>query len=151
MPISIFCGLPVMVMALPIFDESISAIRKGIGLIFSERHMPIITGVKSNTTASFTRNALAIPVIIVSTSSSLKGVSATARVRVAIHPKNPSSSSVEIIIIMPSSRAMVLKSIACMASSKFRTPNTIIATAPKNAAEGRSIFIRGSRVKIMPV
>jgi len=30
-PTSIFCGLPVIVIALPIFDENISANKKGLG------------------------------------------------------------------------------------------------------------------------
>jgi len=61
-------------MALPILAESISAIRNGIGLSLSDRQIPIITGVKSNTTASLTSKALAMPVVNVSTTKSLKGV-----------------------------------------------------------------------------
>lgn len=36
------------------------------------------------------------------------------------------------------------------ASLKETTPKTIIATAPKNAADGRSMLSLGSRVKIIP-
>ncbi len=46
---------------------------------------------------------------------------------------------------------MVLKSIDLIASSKLITPNTIIATAPVKAAEGRSIFTFGNRVNIIPI
>jgi len=42
---SIFCGFPVIVMALPVLEERISAIRYGKGFIFESRQIDIITGV----------------------------------------------------------------------------------------------------------
>lgn len=82
--------------------------------------------------------------------NSWRGVFASEMVVSEIKRKNPSISKTEINIIIPSSKAIVLKSIAAIDSSNERIPNTTIETAPKKAALGLSIFKPGSRVKIMP-
>src|SRR5574344_1131438 len=150
-PINIFCGLPVIVITLPILAENISAIRKGMLSRLLLWQIVIIIGVKISTTASLTRNADANPVIRTIIISSLVLVLAKDIVFAAIREKNPSSLSVEIIIIIPSNKAIVLKSIAFIASEKLITPQTIIATAPVKAAEGRERFTFGSLVKMIPI
>src|SRR5512133_2085309 len=102
-----------------------------MGLREEERQIVIITGVNNRTTASFTRNALEIPVAKTTMMSRRDCVLLQAMVLVANQEKKPSNCRVVMMIIIPSRSAMVLKSIAFTASSKLNTPNTIIATAPK--------------------
>jgi len=151
MPMSIFCGLPVIVIKLPVLAAKISAIRKGIGLSWPFLHKLIINGVIKRTTASFTKKALVIPVNSVMVMSNLKGVRAIRIVWEATKAKKPSNCRVAMMIIIPSSNPMVLKSMAAIASSKLRIPKSTMAIAPKKAAEGLSIFTPGKRVKMMPV
>lgn len=139
-----------MVITEPVLEENISAIKKGTGFSLDFLHIDIITGVKSKTTASFTKKAEAIPVIKTIIIKSLVLVWAKCIVFDAKSEKKPSILRVETIIIIPNKRAMVLKSIALIASSKDITPKRTIATAPVNAAEGRSIFTLGRRVNIIP-
>lgn len=113
--------------------------------------MEITIGVYRSTTASFTRNALETPVVKIIIIRRRFSVPASFIVWYAIKAKKPSISRTLIIIIIPMRRAMVLKSIAEIASSKVSTPNTIMATEPKKAADGLSIFTPGKRVNIIPV
>jgi len=82
---------------------------------------------------------------------SLLSLPASEMVLFAMNEKKPSSSRTVIITIIPIRSVIVLKSMAFMASSSVKTPKTIIATAPKNDAEGLSIFMPGRPVKIIPM
>ena len=139
-----------MVNALPELDAIISAIKYGNGCRFVPLQIAITTGVKRSTTASFTKNALEIPVTKMIRSKSCFGVFARVIVVSEMRRKNPSISNTAISIIIPNNKAIVLKSMAEIDSSNDRMPKTIIETAPKKAALGLSIFKPGKRVKIIP-
>jgi hypothetical protein len=60
-PISMFCGLPVTVATLPIFDAVATATRYGMGGSSRRRAMCNTNGVMTRHTMSFTRNAESKP------------------------------------------------------------------------------------------
>ena len=62
-PISMFCGLPVIVAALPIFDAVATAITYGTGGSLSRRAMCTTNGVITRQTMSLTRNAESSPLV----------------------------------------------------------------------------------------
>lgn len=140
-----------MVITLPAFEAIISDIKYGTGFNFDEMQILIITGVNISTTASLTRNALEIPVAKIIMKRSCFFDFARFIAELATMVKNPSNSRTTTNIIMPSNNIIVLKSMEKIASSKEIIPNKTIATAPEKAAEGRSIFKPGIRVKIIPM
>ena len=60
-PISMFCGLPIGVMALPTFDPSAIASRNGSGRSASGRSAASTSGVRTRQIVSLTKNAENIP------------------------------------------------------------------------------------------
>ena len=62
-PISMFCGLPVIVAVLPMFDAVATATTYGIGGSPRRRAMRSASGVITRHTMSFTRNAEKRPLV----------------------------------------------------------------------------------------
>ena len=62
-PISMFCGLPVIVATLPMFDAVATAIRYGTGGSWRSRAMCRTNGVIVRHTMSLTRNADSSPLV----------------------------------------------------------------------------------------
>src|SRR5665648_1060472 len=150
-PISMFWGFPTMLMVLPILEAMAVAIRYGIGLSLYFRQSRITSGVYISTTMSFTKNALDSAVTITTNTSNFFGVFADDAAFKENLLKNPPSVMFAVTTIIPKSKAIVLKSIADIASSKVRTPDRIIKTAPINAAAGLPTLIPGIRVNTIPV
>ncbi len=147
---SMFCGLPVMVAVPPMLEAMASAKRKGTGFRPLARQWAMRRGVSTSTTASLTRKALATPVNATTTTSNCRADWARPRNSSARASVYPSCCSPAMMIIMPSSSAMVSQSMADTASRGVKTPNSTMATAPPNADAGRSTRTQGRRSTATP-
>jgi hypothetical protein len=72
-PTIMFCGLPVMVAALPTLEAIATARRYGIGSRRSERVTSMTNGAITRHTASLTRNAENAPAVSAIVASKIKG------------------------------------------------------------------------------
>ena len=81
MPIIMFCGLPVMVATLPMFDAMATASRYGTGLRPSRRVISSTSGVSTRHMVSLTKNAEKTPA-----TSTMPESSTQRAVRVIHHP-----------------------------------------------------------------
>lgn len=140
-----------MVISEPALAENISPSKNGIGerLIFLQ--ISIITGVKSKTTASLTKKAEAKPVIKVMITNNIKGVFAKEIVFEESKEKKPSNLRLDIISIIPKSKAKVLKSMLLIAFCGDKQPHNTIATAPTKAMLFLSKLTKGSLSNIIPI
>jgi hypothetical protein len=111
-PTIMFCGLPVIVAALPTFEAIATASRYGTGLRRSERVTSITIGVITRHTASLTRNAEKAAAVIATVASRMKGEWACNSTHLVISRKKPDSRKCATTIIMPSKSASVSRLIA---------------------------------------
>ena len=89
---SMFCGLPVMVIALPTLDASAIASRNGRGRSRSGRSAEITSGVKTRQTVSLMKSADNTPLSATIAAKSARGDLMRSTMCAAAHSKNPPSS-----------------------------------------------------------
>ena len=87
-PISMFCGLPVILATLPIFDAVATANRYGNGSSRSLRVMLSTNGTITRQTISFTKNAESTPDVKTTAGNRRDGFSRRSTIS-AFHSKNP--------------------------------------------------------------
>ena len=110
--ISMFCGLPVMVATLPMFEAVASASRYGSGRWPRAIAISMTIGVKIRQMVSLTKSAERMPLTNTTATSSSRGSwtrCATAR---TTSRKKPAMRRCAISTIIPNSRISVRKSIA---------------------------------------
>src|SRR5579883_3073208 len=117
LPIRIFCGLPVIVAVLPIFEAMAIASRYGAGLRLSRETSSRTSGVSTRQIASLTRKAEKKPEVAMTAKSSSSGWRARVTTQLLTRRKKPERRRLPTTIIMPSSRASVATSIACRAAA----------------------------------
>ena len=87
-PISMFCGFPVILATLPIFDAVATANRYGNGSSRSLRVIFSTNGTITRQTISFTKNAESTPDVKTTAGRRCDGVSRRSTIS-AVHSKNP--------------------------------------------------------------
>src|SRR5581483_1822873 len=120
-PMNIFCGFPVTVATLPMFDAVATAMRKGIGLTLIDLLAESIIGVKRRQIVSLTKRAERIPLKNITRKSILDVFPETLIIQEAIISKNPDMLRYAIRTIMPRRNAIVFRSINPYASSSVMT------------------------------
>ena len=133
-----FCGLPVIVAALPTLEASGMASRYGIGSRLSLETRSSTSGVMARQIVSLTRKAESEPVTRTIATNNTNGWWARVTTQLFTSRKKPDRRRLATTIIMPSRSVIVSKSIARYASSSETTPKAIIRLAPSSAAPARS-------------
>src|SRR5205085_10766269 len=111
-PISMFCGLPVMVATLPMFELVATASKYGSGGKFIRLVMLSKKGTMTRHTMSFTKNAERIPQVKITAGKRYCAGSLFKKTS-ALHSKNPTKCRFPTIIIMDKSTHIVVKWIKC--------------------------------------
>src|SRR5262249_21410921 len=144
-PISMFCGLPVTVAALPMLDAVASARRYGSGRCRRASATSMTTGVNTRQIVSWRKSADSPPVTKTSASSTITGCVVRPLTRRTSAARPPASLRCATRTIMPKRSTSVRKLIAPTAASKPIAPVTSISTAPMIAAPVRSTRRPGAR------
>src|SRR5579864_1472394 len=132
-PMSMFCGLPVIVATLPIFEAVATASKNGSGC---RRILLVRTKTKgtiTKQTMSFTRNADRIPEVKITAGRNARGCRCFSTASV-VHSKKPERCRLPTISIMENSRTIVGKSIRRRASRGGHEPE---CDHPYRANDGR--------------
>ncbi len=115
-PIRMFGGSPIRVDVPPMFDARICEKRNGYALTLSASVMTSVTGTTSSTVVTLSRNAEATAVTTASIARIPAGFALTSFAdQIARYSKTPHFRVIETMIIMPTSRPMVLKSMPAIA------------------------------------
>ena len=109
---SMFCGLPVIVATLPMFDAVASASRYGTARWPRDSATSIRIGVNTRQIVSFTKSADSTPVVNTTVTSSTAGCLTRTTIARATVLKNRASRRLAMSTIIPKSRMSVRKSIA---------------------------------------
>jgi len=107
-----FCGLPVIVATLPMFDAVATANRYGMGLRLTPTMISSTSGVITKQIVSFTKKAESVPDASTMATSSVKGRRTCVAIQSVTRRKKPETRRLATTIIMPSKSVMVSKSIA---------------------------------------
>ena len=138
-----FCGFPVIVATLPMFEAVATARRYGTGGRLICRVAASTNGTITRQMTSFTKNAERTPLVKTTVGRRCRG-SRRVTTRWVIHAKNPARWSDATTTIIEKRRTIVPKSTDWSASWGPTTPSATMSTAPITAAPGRSIFIPGN-------
>ena len=106
LPISMFCGFPVMAATLPMFDAVASAIRRARTRP-RDRAISMSTGVKTRQIVSLTKSADSVPAANTTASSSATGWLMLATIHRASTRKSRASPRLATSTIMPNSMMIV--------------------------------------------
>jgi len=107
-----FCGLPVIVATLPIFDAVATASRYGMGWRLTAVTSSSTSGVITKQIVSFTKKAESVPDASAMATSSASGRRTCVAIQSVTRRKKPQTRRLATTIIMPSKSVMVSKSIA---------------------------------------
>ena len=140
-----FCGFPVGVATLPMFDDVASARRYGFGSRFTESHTRRTSGVSAMHTTSLIKSAESTADAIEMAERSASGVFARRVSQKAASAKARETSSAAASSIMPKRSASVVPSTAACASASVSTRNATTRTAPMIDAAKRSERKPGTR------
>ncbi|EDS76661.1 hypothetical protein CBC_A0200 [Clostridium botulinum C str. Eklund] len=131
----IFGGSPINVAVPPIFDDRISDIKKGIGLVSKVFVTTKVTGTSNKTVVTLSKSAEKVNVISENTTSKVIGLPfESLAALIATYSKTPVRFVMLTIIIIDTSRPIVLKSTLAKASAWLINPKSNIKEAPHKAA-----------------